>query len=615
MLAAFAGLYWAMQSQYAVNIVNQLFSRYSETPVSISSIRYQYPNQLSVTDLELQPEQQQPINIDSVDIWLDLPSLLSKQQQLQSVLINGLSLQNGLPDWALLDSIKIKQLSISHLDYSDDTLIARDASIQINNPQFIAQNPIPFGTIQFSAEQIYWQGEAFDNILLDADYQQQNSTIYGLSFRWRDGEFSGQAEQYPHGWSLVNVTINQLRLAASSLSRIEQNKWQAITGHINHINSLDLLDSSISLNNVELTNANLSIENLKFPFNLWQQSEGYISLNAESIGYLGQQWLDPVFQLYLNNNSLEIVESSAEFQQGLIQASGQFQPDGWQFDHLSISGLKWISEQQDDFDFISDNISNIKNLSVKKLAIKHSQIIQLAQKPNWQLTGLDVKGSDLQLVKDGEMALWDGMLDIKANNVSYDQLYSSLPVLSMSSQAGTWLLDDLFIPLKDGLIEAKGDYQLDKVSRPWQIKSTAYGLPTSVYQYWTELPFKLEGTLDYQLQANGLAADELSFQHALTGQLTASLRDSILIHQTGESDIVTQPIDIPELKISADRGRVKIANQQIEGVGVTGSLSGRYDLVDKGNNHLQLELTEKCTRTHYDLLNNSTDTVATCRQQ
>lgn len=614
LLAALAGLYWAMQNQYGVNIVNQLFARYSKTPVSISSIRYHYPNQLSVTDVELHPEQQHPINIDNIDIWLDLSSLLSEQQQLESVLINGLSLQDGLPDLPWPNTIKVKQLSISNLDFSDDSFIARDASIQIKNPQFVAQGPIPFGTIQFSAEQIYWQGEAFDSVLLDADYKQQNSTIYGLSFRWRDGEFSGQAEQYPHGWSLINVTINQLRLAASPLNTLEQNKWQAITKHISHINSLDLLDSSISLNNIQLTNANLSIENLTFPFNLWQQSEGYISLNAESIGYLNQQWLDPVFQLYLHNNSVQLVEGSVEFQQGLLQASGLFQPNNWQLSHLSLSGIKWISEQLDDFDLISNNISNIKNLSVKKLAIKHAQIIQLAQKPNWQLTGLEVKGDNLQLVKDGEIALWNGKLDIKANNASYDQLYSSLPVMSMTSDKGIWQLNDLFIPLRDGLLEAKGHYQLDKVSRPWKIESTGYGVPTNVYQYWTDLPFKLEGTVDYQLTANGLAGDPLNFQHSLTGQLSASLRDAILVHQTGESDIVSQPIDIAELKIIADRGRVKIANQQIKGVGVAGFLSGQYDLVDKRNNHLQLELSEKCTRTHYDLLNNSTDTLTTCEQ-
>ncbi|MDE1017380.1 AsmA family protein, partial [Escherichia coli] len=69
---------------------------------------------------------------------------------------------------------------------------------------------LPYGELQLSADQFYWDGEAFDKVLIDADYTTNDSTVYGASFKWRGANFSGQAEQFDSGWSLINTTISHL---------------------------------------------------------------------------------------------------------------------------------------------------------------------------------------------------------------------------------------------------------------------------------------------------------------------------------------------------------------------------------------------------------------------
>lgn len=613
LLALVAGLYWAMQNQYGAQIVNYLFQRYADHPITVSSAQYSYPNQLSLENIKVSELQQTPINIEKAELWIDLPSLLSNNISFDHVLVSGISLQHGLPKWSGFKGMTLKQLSVSHLDYSNNNLIVRDTSFQVANPIFSSQQIIPFGNIQFSAEQIYWQGEAFDNILLDADYKAKGSTVYGLSFTWRDGHFSGQAEQYKEGWSLVNVTINQLRLNQESVEQAKKVNWRLFTNHIVNINSLDLLDSTIELPEVQLTNANVSFENIAIPFEAWQQSQAYISLNAESIGYLDQLWLDPVFELYLDSNLLTLEQASVEFKQGVIQASGEFKPESMLFSNLSLSGLKWINEDNQTMDLFSSYLNHINQLKIDNLKVKHTQVIQLADQPNWQVSGLNIDGRDLELIRDGEGALWNGQLTASTNNASYGQIYSSHPTLSMSNIDTHWQLNDLFIPLENGLFEATGAYQISKVSRPWQLSASAYGFPSRLYQEWLDLPIQIEGMTDFQLDLSGLAADKLSFGYGLTGELAGSLRDSVLITNESESEVIEQAIKFSDFYVHADRGRVVIKQQPTTGDSISGFLSGQYDFIDKKRNNIQLEVNKKCATTQYDLLNSTRRTIKTCQ--
>jgi len=612
-LASVAGLYWLMQSQHASKVANYLLQNYSETPITVEQAKYSYPNKITLNNLEIQQNQQQPLSVTQLDIWLDIPSLLSDKIIINSLLINGLSLQQGLPDIQLSERLNIAQIALTNLDYSDKQFIARDINIQINQPEFTQQNILPFGTIQFSATQVYWQGEAFNDLLVDADFKASESTIYGASFNWRGGKISGQAEQYEDGWSLVNVTIDQLRLNKQKWREISDLDWQGILGHISSVNSLDMLDSTIELPQWQLVNANLSVENITLPFDQWQQSNGYVSVSAESIGFDEQLLLEPVFELYFDPQKITLEEGTTEFQKGLFQASGEYQPDSLKLSRLYISGLRWINEDQSLLTELKSRFAKLDTLSIQDLKIQHSQFIQLAQEPNWQVSGLNVEGSKLSLRKEGKAALWNGKLGITANNASYDDLYSSHPVINMNSRNGLWELSDVFIPLEEGLIEANGVYQLDKISRPWHLEASAYGLPSSLFAPWLDLPFQFEANSDFQLQASGLAADMLSFNHSLTGSLKGSLRDAVLITTRSESDIVAQPVEVSDFKLTADRGRISFPPIRLNGNGMKGTLSGQYDLLSQDKNKLLLQLKEKCKSDSFNLLNNKVESSNNCQ--
>lgn len=692
---ATATFYWLMQSQYAAQVVNYLLKQYSSAPVSVSSVEYSFPNQLLLQGIELGELNQQPIYIEHAEIWFSKDSILKKKLIIDSLLLSDLSLQDGLPALSLSLNTEIRQLAVAHLDYSDKDIVARDIGFQIRDPKIDWQklglssnsdneentvaeqssnqqvenaqsiateenvttslntlNKVDllssiYGKIQFSAAQVYWQGEAINNILLDTVLKPEDSTIYGLSFDWRDTQISGQAEEYKQGWSLINVTIDKLRVNQQEYSDLAHIDWPFFLSKVYHINSLDLLNSTLELPNIQLTNGNISIENVLLPFALDSQDKGYISLNAESIRYLNQIALEPSFKLHLNQESLAVDDFSANFKQGQIYLQGEFNQQSAHLDQLYINGLKWLEQDDSSAEILaamSKAISSLNAVTIDQLKIDNSQVIQLKHSPHWQASGLTINGDKLELIRDASLGLWNGNLRIRAANASYKQLLTTQPSIEMNSNNGQWQLTDLFVPLENGLVEAVGEYRLNQVSQPWRIEASADGLPLQLLTPWLPKTIEPEGLTEFQLSLQGLAGDALMLQHSLTGELIGSIRESAISIANRESKLTgskntgidgtatnieietdtaptitveqtnnhVTPFESSEVYIRADRGRIEVKPIKITGADLTGQLNASYDLAGEEEGKISLDLTYKCTQSQYDLITLEQSDKAIC---
>lgn len=608
-------LYVAIQPAYTTKLANHLLKQYSSYPTYIREARFQLPNHLSLHYVEIDNLQEEPINIEQVDIWVNSDSILQAKPILDSLLINRVLLQNGLPQIPRFNNIELHQLAITNLDYSDGDFISRDTNIQIKNPYFPENDQqLPYGSIQFSAEQIYWQREAFNNVLVDIDYKAENSTVYGASFEWRGGEFSSQAEQFEQGWSLVNATVDQLRLNTRQWGEIDTTNWSFLLDEVYHINSLDVLRSTIETTNFGVTNGNLSIENLAVNHDIWQQNDGYISFGAESISYLNTLWLEPAFKSYFDNNLVSIEALSFEFEQGLIKAVGELTPSSAYFKNVSIDGIKWIYESPVNMHVITDYLAKLDSLIVDDFEIKRSQFIQVANKPNWQFSGLSLDGQHLVLMKKNKLGLWDGQIRVAANNASYRHLLTSQPLISMGSENGIWHLDEAFLPLEKGLIDATASYNLSQPSQPWRIEAFADGIPIDLFSHLFPFPLKTEAIAEFQLGLSGLGGDELMLRHSLTGQIVGSLRDSILLqyNDSNSTEFRSTPFESSEFSLSIDRGRIDLTPVTINGEAVHGQLQGNIDLVQPEQNSFLLQLTQGCTQHSYDFISHQIQEENNC---
>ncbi|TKG15473.1 AsmA family protein [Vibrio lentus] len=614
-VATIAALLLSLQTQYRADVANFFIKHAIEQPVLIEDVEYQAPYHITLMGVtQSQPEKQAPLYIDKIDLWFSPDSVLEAKLVLDSVLISGLQLEaddlDTLTSVLTQPNLKLRQLAINNLDFSTADFNARGIDLQISDPTWDDSNSLlPYGKTQLSASQLYWQGEAFDNLLIDLDLKPSDSTLYGASFDWRGAKISGQAEQYKHDWSLVNITIDGLRLNEKQTQSLLSKKWDGAGIQINHINSLDILRSDVEWKSGHLAGFDASLENVQLPFQLWQQQQATFSLQAEGVTIDDDLFVDPSIQLNLQPEQILIEDFYTQWRQGSIQMNGTVTPSSVELAQLDVQGIKWITESQDEnlpATRLIPWLTQLQQASIHRLNIERSQLIQLAKKPYWQVSGLHVEGHQVQLLQDRKLGLWQGKLMASANDASYQNILSAQPVVEMNSEQGKWTLTRLFAPLKNGYIEANATLDFNQISKPWSIDISADGLPVSPILQQLELPLDATGYGEFELQAAGLYGDSLMLGYSTTGQLTGSVRQGVMTFNDKLSETsIDNVFEIPDLNASFDRGRFTLEPMHIIGASATeegsqrvqtlnGEVSGELDLLEQEQHSLSISLSDPC---------------------
>ncbi|MEZ8688614.1 AsmA family protein [Vibrio splendidus] len=635
-VATIAALLLSLQTQYRSDVANFFIKHTLEQPVLIEDVEYQAPYHITLIGItQSQPDKQTPLYIDKIDLWFSPSSITEAKLVLDSVLISGLQLEiSDLEAFTPLftqPNIKLHQLAINNLDFSTPDFNARGIDLQISDPTWDDNNTLlPYGKIQLSATQLYWQGEAFDNLLFDLDLKPSDSTLYGASFDWRGAKISGQAEQYQQDWSLVNVTVDGLRLNQKQTQSLLSKEWDVAGIQINHINSLDILRSDVEWQDGHLAAFDASLENIQLPFELWKQQKAIFSLQAEGVTIDDDIFIEPSIKLNLDPNQILIEDFYTQFLQGSIQLNGEVTPSSIQLTQLDLQGIKWITESQDKVlpsARLLPWLTQLQQASIDRLNIERSQLIQLANKPYWQVSGLHVEGHQVQLLQQRKLGLWQGKLMVSANDASYQNIVSVQPVVEMNSEQGKWTLTRLFMPLKHGYIEANATLDFNQISKPWSLDISADGLPIAPMLQQLELPLDATGYGEFELQAAGLYGDSLMLGYSTTGQLTGSVRQGVMTFNDKLSETSTDNVfEIPELNANFDRGRFTLEPMHIIGASaaeqgtqrvqtLNGEVSGELDLLETSKHTLSISLSDQCHQISGKLTQAEYSEINDCQQK
>ncbi|NLS14463.1 AsmA family protein [Vibrio sp. SM6] len=551
----------------ANHIVKQL-----DWSLSAEQYDYHFPNQLTLHQVSFAAADgsSTPLQVTQVDLWLASWPYQDGQWQLDSLLIKGATVSvdaqtietsqgdsplNAVQTWrAKLEHVAIAHLALSEINIITPQQQIEQLSVQIRKPQWLNSTQyLPYGDIQFSANQIRWNDERISQPLFDFAYRPHDSTLYGASFTWRGAQFSGQAEQYPSGWSLVNVTVEGLQLTQSPPAPLTHPAWQWLLAHVSHINSLDILRSDISWQAQNWRNLNLSVENIALPLRLWQQSNASLSFTADSLSVDEQMWVEPRAHLTLNEETLTLHDMAANWQQGLISTQGLITPTRIHLDDLTISNVQWTLDKHQSALELPEFLAHYSDWHFDNLAIKHSQLIQLADKPYWQVSGLNVTASDLTLKQAGKWGMWQGRAELSAANASFDQLLTHQPLITMESERGLWRITRAFAPLELGYVDMTAEWNLAKLSRPWQLNLNVEGLPVASLLS-LPYPLSIESLSSGSVDLQGLGGDWNMLSHTLSGEITAELYQS-------KAKLVKAPwrsVSISPIKLKAERGRITL---------------------------------------------------------
>ncbi|WP_417879587.1 AsmA family protein [Vibrio sp.] len=641
MIVALSASYAALHTKYAAQVVNTVLEYAYQDNIQVREVNYSYqePKHLQLDGVLIKNGNEESILVDKIDIWLAKHAWRNNRLQIDSVVVDGITLQAGWPNLDFPDYIQLNKLSIANVDFADNDWVGRDVNIQIKSPEKRDDRLLPFyGEIQLSAGQLYWQGEAINNLFLDGDITPEHSTFYDIRFQWRKGQFSAQAtkKQSQKIWQLPRVTISGLRLQQNNLNNISQQSIDWFNQQAMTIDDLEISNSSIEVPNFSVNNIKLTAEQLNLPFNFWHQQNASIFATADTMSAFGQAIHSPALDINLHPNIANIHDISLEMLQGNLHIQGQATPTGLDLSQFNINNMKWISTAESK-QLALDYLSNLQSLKAKMLTINNVQFIDLTTSPAKQATGLSIDGDNLEIKKQGDWGLWQGELSISANRASYDSVNSKNLLVSMRSEKGHFWLNKLFIPLENGLVKGSGEMAFSQTSQPWKLALEASGIPLRFFSRWFDLPLHLDGITDFTVKGEGLYGDQLIFNHSVTGQLNASVTratsdddfQTLWLRNQGvelppltppqnstttaedktaqakpvkQKDKKVQSVIISDIHLMADRGRLSLKPFKIEGKDFSAQLGGEYDFLFPEKGNLKYRLQGECQALVFDLL-------------
>jgi hypothetical protein len=619
LFGASIALLWWLPIEHKTRLVNAFLEPYA---LSVERVDYTPPYKLQVEGLS---SEDNDLYLPSATVWLNPSIIHDNQIIIDSVLIEGVQLNDqqrlrSVPVFnaTFLEHIKFHQLALKHVDMDFSGWILRDASIQIASPRWqTPEQRLPYGDIQFQADQVYIEGEALNDALMNIVHQPDKTTVYGASFEWNNAKFSGQAELIDNYWSLINVTIHQLDIALEQ-QQVDELHFELLDNfRVNHINSLDLVGSQISTEIWQTENLNLSIEEIHLDQSIWQQKQGYFSFDADSISFKDFAFVAPKAKVVLTPNKFNIEEWDSDLWQGRLQVSGLWTPASLKLKKLHISGVKLLDDTLEQSELIKEKLSTFSNITIDDLAISRSQIVQIETAPFWQASGINAKGGQLIVKQADQWGMWQGDLELSINSASYDDIITTQGIIETHVDKDEWRLNRLFIPLEHGYIDAKGFRKLSGNSLPWQLDFTIDGLPIDTFQQFDWLPFEINGLLDMQGDLKGLSKTNEILRYSMDGHLDIGFRDATLIHHAEQGDDTqtkVQPFEMSRLYSTFHRGVIKFKTKELVGTHFDGEFSGEYDWVEPKDEPLWIKFNGECESWWLDVLSGETRDLLSCGQ-
>lgn len=565
--------------------------------LSITNATYIYPRELQLTGVTFDKKQHSDISI-----WFNdqLPESF-RNISVDTILIANMDISEKIPLYQPIKSLHPKQISLKNINYHTNGFNVKKANIQIKQPEWHGIALLPYGQIQLQSEQIQIEGFTVNNVLLDADYYKDQSQIYGLSFKINDASAAIQAQTDNNlDWVITSLTANHLKLSAELLNELKSISKTA-KHSVSAIERLDVLNSSLKIPALEISNLSLSAQNISpDKWDIWSQDGLTLSASAEGITYAGKQWVEPALTAEISNGKVHINELSTKLADGYLNASANLTPTLLNIEHLRAEKIKYYFES--DRDFLTDFHLPFTNITIDNLQIRNSQILQIAAQPYWQLSGINMDLNNAELLREGKARLWHGTLELSANNASYGDLKGTQAILQMHSQNDTWYLDRLFSPLQKGYIELKGAWNFARNNGHWFADFNADSFPVqTIMQYW-DLPITVSGLADISLNSEGLTGNTNIFRQTLSGKAHINLRNGALTIPE-QPAIPSHPFTLDNLSITSHRGLVKISQASLASPSMIATLSGKIDLASWDNGTVQLTVKQdSCSAIQLNLL-------------
>ncbi|WP_261816433.1 AsmA family protein [Vibrio gallicus] len=587
----------ALTTQYSSWVTQNLISRFAPTNLFIQDVKFTFPNQFELKQIVINQQSNPAITFDTTTLvleldWNKIPNPITiKQLYLSGANIpSGFNNRTSIKHW--FEQWTPQHIRIEHLNFANTDFVIRDFDLTYSPKLETKSGYFEHGNWSISGEQLYWQGEALNQLKSRIQVSPQSILVNQLDFQWREGKVQLIAENTPQGWIINDALVSQLRISSTQLPD-HVHQWLHTWGNkIQAIEHLKVYQSSWTQPDWQFNNTNIELSNWHPQQNLWAQ-HAQLSLVADSITTQQSQALEPQLKLTFNPQHIAINQLDFLFEQGNFELSGDLYPDQLHLNDLTISNLKWVQDGNQLRSQLMQLMQGFKDISIAQFKVSHSQVISLENNP-WQVSGLNAQGSNLSIRDSGEWALWQGDLSASASSLTVLGKTSLKPYINTESDHGNWKIKELFIPIKEGLFEATGSIDLTRISKPWSLNIKAYAMPIDSLAPALHLAIGWYGVADFNIALSGLAGDELMLRRTLDGKAQISVHDVRI--QLPFDTTKLHPLLIPEIDLDIRRGYLQIPQIEFISQELQGTFGGSIDMANSASSQIELSLSNECMK-------------------
>lgn len=395
-------------------------------------------------------------------------------------------------------------------------------------------------SFQASAESLKLWGLTAANALVQGKISDRQLIINNFGADVARGSVTGSAQRDAQGnWRVSTLRLNDIRLQTDkSLSAFLQPLRDLPSVHFSRV---DLTDARLQGPDWAITDLDLLLKNLTLRNGDWQSDDGSLALNADSF-INGQLTLnDPILNLDFSPQGVADARFSSRWVNGLIRAQGSWQRQTKQLtlDELALAGLEYTLPENWRDRWMETLPDWLDRVQVKKLSGSRNLVIDVNPHYPFQITALDISGTDLLLARNRQWGIWQGALNLSAAEATFNRTDVRHPSLTLNADAGQIAVTEMSAFADKGMLE--GLATLDQTpARHLSLTLNGRAVPANVLQNWGWPASSLTGPATLQLKLNARLAADTPLKNSANGTLILTA-DGQTLQQTMVNGVVSPP--------------------------------------------------------------------------
>ncbi|MEH0832945.1 AsmA family protein [Pectobacterium cacticida] len=431
-------------------------------------------------------------------------------------------------------------------------LQAKDGDLHLNGQQ-ISGGIVPWqpeagyllgkqGQFQLSARSLELNGIPASQVLVQGEIDHSRLILSNFGADVAQGQLTGNASRAEDGsWNIDNLRLSNVRLQTQKTPAAF---WQPITELPSvTVNRLDLIDARIEGPGWAFIDLDVALQNVTFKQNDWQSEDGSLSFNATDIVNGNMHLIDPIVNLDLSPEGVDIKQFSTRWEGGLLRTNGSWQRSHrrLQLDELVIAGMEYTLPSDWRQRWQTTLPSWLAEINVQKFTANRNLLIDINPNFPFQLTALDGYGSDLLLARDHQWGIWAGSLNFNASDATFNKADVRRPSIALAADNNQIAINELSAFTQNGLLEAKATIS-QQPARNFSLSLTGRAVPLEVLTRWGWPVSSTAPTdnMNLQLQLTGRLAADTPLKPTLNGTLQGVDSNGQTVRQQMRQGVVTE---------------------------------------------------------------------------